>query len=262
MKYCLNSRVAGEYLKQVDEIKVSFRDRESIPDIAVKYPDKKIILEHLRGDAILDEKGLKNYNILTKGNLILCAGTVEELEMAKSLNIPFYFGYPISSYYELLAFKDLGVCYFLLNAPLSFRVDVISTFGIPIRLIPNVADLDGFPRENTYNGTWIRPENVEDYEKYVDTFEFGNCEGNVLKEQALFRVYAIEKNWPGSLEQLIDGFKFPNEVLNRIINPKDTAMRIFCGQICAQPGTHCRICDRALKLAEPNLIKEAKALIN
>ena len=44
MKFCLSSRQSKQYLEKADEIKVDFRDRNSIPDLAIDYPDKTIIL--------------------------------------------------------------------------------------------------------------------------------------------------------------------------------------------------------------------------
>ena len=37
MKYCLNSRQEAAYLQKADEIKVEFRDKDSIPTIIERY---------------------------------------------------------------------------------------------------------------------------------------------------------------------------------------------------------------------------------
>lgn len=55
MKFCLSSRQSKEYLEKADEIRVDFRDRNIIPELATEYPDKTIILvqhpgEELYGD--------------------------------------------------------------------------------------------------------------------------------------------------------------------------------------------------------------------
>lgn len=52
MKFCLRSRQSDMYLQKADEIKVDFRDRNSIPDLADKYPDKTIILVQYVGDEL------------------------------------------------------------------------------------------------------------------------------------------------------------------------------------------------------------------
>lgn len=45
MKVCLSSRQSPAYLKKADEIKVEFRDRNSLPDIFDAYPEANVILE-------------------------------------------------------------------------------------------------------------------------------------------------------------------------------------------------------------------------
>ncbi len=45
MKVCLSSRQSSAYLKKADEIKVEFRDRNSLPDLFDAYPDAHVILE-------------------------------------------------------------------------------------------------------------------------------------------------------------------------------------------------------------------------
>ena len=59
MKYCLSSRCSSKYLSQADEIKVAWRDRESIIDLANEYQSatiKKMIHEELTINAIPQQK--------------------------------------------------------------------------------------------------------------------------------------------------------------------------------------------------------------
>lgn len=52
MKFCLSARQSKQYLEKADEIKVDFRDRNIIPDLATDYPDKTIILVQYPGDEL------------------------------------------------------------------------------------------------------------------------------------------------------------------------------------------------------------------
>lgn len=52
MKFCLRSRQDKQYLEKADEIRVDFRDRNIIPDLAMDYPDKTIILVQYLGDEL------------------------------------------------------------------------------------------------------------------------------------------------------------------------------------------------------------------
>ena len=80
---------------------------------------------------------------------------------------------PVSTLEEARAFKDLGVCYLLINGLLMHQLHYVKQLGIPLRAIPNIAHLDDIPRQNGIYGNWIRPENIDDYGVYIDTFEFG-----------------------------------------------------------------------------------------
>ncbi len=55
MKFCLSSRQSKQYLEKADEIKVDFRDRNSIPDLAMDYPNKTIILVQYPGDELIND---------------------------------------------------------------------------------------------------------------------------------------------------------------------------------------------------------------
>lgn len=89
MKFCLSSRQSEAYLQKADEIRVDFRDRNTIPDLADKYPDKTIILvQHTDED--LNGDDLEIWKILTKDHLIVCLSTLAYVQDMKRLQIPWY----------------------------------------------------------------------------------------------------------------------------------------------------------------------------
>lgn len=155
MKYCLNSRQEAAYLQKADEIKVEFRDRDIISDLIEEYPDKDIILMCYYNE-ITDWKKIEQWNILSRQHFIMCLSSISDAQECKARNIPFYFGYPVKTYYELRAMKDLGVRYVRLGEPLFFEMDMVRSIGVPVRAIPNIAYVDGFPRKDGVCGTWIR----------------------------------------------------------------------------------------------------------
>lgn len=181
----------------------------------------------------------------------MCIAYLEYANLMKELNIPFYWGFKIQTYYQLQSLKNLGVCYVKLDAPLFFDLPTVKRMGIPVRAIPNVAYDDGLPRENGVLGTWIRPEDIDAYDKYVDVIEFNLVEPK--QEQALYRIYMEDKSWPTELGLLI---KDLNHIgLNRLIRSDISQRRISCGQRC-QSGTSCRICYRMLDIANPAVLKD------
>jgi hypothetical protein len=248
MKVCLNSRCEKKYLQQADEIKVEYRDRKALLDIVDDYPDKTIILQvpyfFDPEENDLDWQQLSIANKLLQGKLIICCFSEVIANMAKLNDIKFYFGYPIQSAYQLQAVKAMGACYVRLGETLFFNIKKTAAVGVPIRVIPNIAYIDGLPREDGVCGTWIRPEDIHLYEDYVAAMEFEDCKPT--KEQALFRIYTQQKEWPGDLGLLITNFNHLG--LNRLILPEVGEKRLDCRHIC-QLGGHCRICYRAMDLA-------------
>ncbi len=89
MKFCLSSRQSEAYLQKADEIRVDFRDRNIIPELAEKYPDKTIILMQYVGDE-LNEDDLTLWKILTKDHLIVCLSNLGYVPFLKKLEIPWY----------------------------------------------------------------------------------------------------------------------------------------------------------------------------
>lgn len=249
MKVCLSSRQSAQYLQKADEIKVEFRDRNSLPDIFDAYPDATVILEIPPKEQI-NEQELINWNILSKGKLMVCLAHLEDYTIMQRLKIPFFWGYKIQTYYQLQSLKNIGVCYIKLDAPLFFDLPRVIQYGIPIRAIPNIAYDDGMIRANGVVGTWIRPEDLDEYGKYIETIEFENV--TPTQERAMYRIYMEDKEWIVDLQLLIQNFNYPGN--NRLLRSDLTQRRISCGQRC-QSGSQCRICYRILDIANPALLK-------
>lgn len=258
MKYCLSSRQKYEYLKKADSIKVAFRDRYITPDLFEKYPNAEVVITiHREKDEKFKWDEIRQWNILSRGKLVLCLQSLVDAEECKKLNVPFYWGYPVSTYYDLRTLKELGVAYVRLDAPLFFEMDEVKKFGIPVRAVPNVACLGEIPTKNGIYGTWIRPEDIDFYEEYIACVEFEDCD--MKKESVLYRIYAEQKIWNGPLTMLISNFNYPAE--NHLISQEVTKIRLNCGQKCQKTG-RCHICERALRLADSEKLQAYVEAIN
>lgn len=251
MKFCLHSRLDMEYLQKADEIKVDTRDYSTIPDLLEKYPEKDIILELFhKEEKNWDE--LRRWTILSRGHLILCLDNPEDFPKAREIGVKYYLGYPVASMYEANALKANGVCYIVVGMPLFFNMNSIKTLDIDCRCIPNVAYIDGIYRENGVCGQWIRPEDLELYSPMIDAIEFSHVKKD--KEQALYRIYAEQKKWPGDLGMIIENFNHLG--VNRMIMRDVSLARMNCRQKCQDGTGSCHICERALLLADPERIKD------
>lgn len=255
MKFALSSRQTAEYLKKADEIKVQWRDRNSIIDLVRNYPSKTIILETPGDEEPVDWKAVQTYKTLAKNNFMVCVKSVNELRQAHSCGVRRYFAYPIQSFWELNAIKNFDVEYVFVDNELFFQLDRVKTVGIKVRVIPNVAYDDNLPHENGILGKWIRPEDLNSvYEEYVDAVEFADCDIN--KEQAMFRIYAEQKEWRQDLGIIITNLDY--FAVNRLIYKEVGPSRINCRQRCLK-GQMCRVCPQAFLLAsEPEKFERYK----
>lgn len=256
MKYCLSSRQIPQELAKADQIKVEYRDRKIIPDLLEEYKKADIVLEFpivKHDDFSWDE--ILQYNTLARGRLICCLreGVDTVVCKEKGLN-KYYYGYPIATAYDAAAFAALGVCYLVVDAPLFFKMDMLKDkYGIPVRAAVNVAYRAYVPRNDGVCGTWIRPEDIEKYEPYVEVVEFEGVD--LVKERTLYHIYAENKNWPGDLKDLILNFNY--EGVNRLILDSLGEMRLNCGQRCFE-GKSCQACYKALQLANVETMTKVK----
>ena len=254
MKFCLSSRNSPEYLKQADEISVQWRDRDIIYDLLRDYPKADVILTIPEGEENL--QNIVEYNKIANNRLIIRLHRLSLIPRIKEMGIERYFyGYPITSFYDLRALANLGVCYVRLGAPLFFELPEVKAVGVPVRAVPDVALVSDIPGQDPLYGTWIRPEDLDKYAPYIDAIEFESYKDNYEKEAALFRIYAISKEWNGLLSQLIQGF--PEQDLNDDVGMNNMllddalAIRLSCGQKC-QSGKSCNICPIAYRIASPS----------
>jgi hypothetical protein len=128
----------------------------------------------------------------------------------------------------------------------------VKRLGIPIRAVPNIAHDGYLPRADGICGQWIRPEDIDMYEEYVDAVEFGGVE--LSKERALYRIYHDEKNWPGDINMIITNFNHAG--VNRLLPQGVLAeRRMICGQRC-QSGGACRLCNRYVAMAQEDIMRK------
>jgi hypothetical protein len=229
-----------------------YSDRSIIFDLVEKYPDKQINLtKYFLHNEEIDWKEISTFNTLTNNNFLFGVSFIDDLIECKRRNIACYYLEPVRTYRELNGLKALGVSYAIIDAPLFFQMKKVSEFNIPVRVTANLAVRELLPYDDGVPGPWIRPEDVEMYEDYVDMIEFGRVD--LEEERALFRIYAEQHKWAGDLGMII---KDLNHIgTNRMIPPMLAERRLNCGQRCQESGT-CRICWRLLDLANPDLLRD------
>ena len=252
MKYCLSSKCSKKNLLEVDQIKYS-GDIRNLYVLIEQYPNTTFIIQNVEEEF----KKYKELYILSKGRIILEINNMYYHSLCKAYDLPFYFTYQVGSLYELEAIKKYNPKYIYLAAPLFFSMDLVkANCDIPVRVIANDPHQDLFQRDDYVNGRWIRPEDVEAYEEYIDTIEFTAETG--VKEDTLYKIYAHDNQWPGDLGMIISDLNYIG--VNGMIHPIAIRKRLNCGQRCMEGK--CRICYRALNMADGDKYEEYISLLD
>ena len=261
MKFAISARQDYEYLEKADEINVQYRDKDYIFDLIEKYPGKKYVLDasdEINPDwnwIIQMAKACPDFILRVSrdySHMLKCA---EE-------DIPFFAGYPINDWAVFRAYVELGPTYVVPAGELFFRLDELKKYNIPVRVCANRPFLSNIvlgantETDLTIPSEWIRPDDVPKYENYVDVIEFFDVEKS--KEQALYRIYAQDKHWPGSLQMIINNLK--TDATCRLIEPEIFSRRINCGRKCLSGGP-CRMCFHMFSLANYEKLKEYKETV-
>lgn len=251
MKYSLPNRISLQYLKQADEIKIQKSDCGKTIDYIEDYPEAEIVLcvgdlkQQFSGNEEVIANTLKMYKEESNKKFsIELEHLNEDIALLKELEIPFFWKYPVTTFDELQALKELGVSQVLIDGPLFFQMREVKRFHIPIRVIPNVCYENYLPRANGLHGTWMRPQDQDLYDQYVSILEFK--EKDFIKLEALFDIYSKDKTYFGDLNTLFTNFGFTTPILAAAV-PRDVIKsRLNCGQRCTQ--NRCHLCERGLSV--------------
>ena len=249
MHYCVNGRQPYSVMGKADQIIVKWQDRERIIDFVERLPDKEIVLELTE---VPEAKEFETWNMYSEKfkNFYIASYDLRLFDLFDMENIQWYWPYPVTSYYELQQIISLKPSYIKLGPPLSFDLKNVKKLvgNIKLRMVCNNARPEYLPdKQNLPNffGQFIRPEDINLYEKYIDVIEFKT--EDLKKEETLLKIYKEDRNWPGNLNLLLDNLNF--HVDNRGIPEEFGPARIECKQRC-QAGGACRLCQRAFEFTD------------
>lgn len=238
MKYSVSIRQPNKVKELADEIMVDYKDLGAIYDLLVEVPGKEVVLRLSRGDAI-EWKKIQQLN--KECNLTLA---LEDLKMISACkDYKYYWAYPVTSFYELNGILDMGVSQVLIGGPLCFDLAPIVKKGVPIRMVANMCFDSYIPREEGICGTYIRPDDVDEYDKYITTIEFRT--DKLEREATLLELYQ-KKEWKGNLNLILTNLNF--DVDNRGIPKEFAAARVQCRQNC-QRGGACHFCYTSMNFS-------------
>ena len=252
MRYCLNAKQSREYLKKADEVMVNYNDRNFIYDL-VKINPEAIITLNVPMNSDINWEELEQYKIICQKGFRIASDNLEVLLKAKIKDFQFFSTVPVRFGYQLNAMIDLGVCAIRIGGQLAHQMDLFKDISIEKRIIANATDT--FLNYKPIIGAWFRPEELDDLPQ-IDVCEFQT--DNSVQEQALYRIYAERKAWPGRLIEIIPDI-LDQDIMNRMLPPEFSKQRLNCKQSCMNGGS-CHYCEHVCNAAKIDFIEKYKIL--
>lgn len=251
MKYAVMFNRNFRHLKEVDEMILPYNGTEdlvaSVPEIATK--EQRVIVSAnditnaIPGIQMLNRDG---YNVCAK--ILL---TDSQIDLVQDAGIPFFFEYYATTIEEVVIMAGLGATDVYVTEALGFNLKPLKTikekYGIQIRVFPNIAQCATGGRRtlNPMEMFWIRPEDTELYEEYVDVFELLGGEDN-SRLSVVYEIY-YGRQWLGDISDLILDFG-DTHVNNKGMSPRFGQVRLTCNKACLEG--RCHLCTEMAKLAD------------
>jgi len=257
MKYCINFNRGSKILDKVDEINIQYgriENEDALVQFCEKHKDQRINLcmddieEAINNNWIktaldIQKKYQKEYKLY-----IRLGGKNEEIGVILNEypEANFYFNIRVNDWDRVVGLIDYGVSDIYIVEGLGFELDKISTIAhknkVQIRVFPNVAQ-SSWKELDDLRKFWIRPEDIEFYNPYIDVCEFFDDNKN---SDLLYSIYKKDKKWFGDLKEIIIGLKDTFD--SRYIVPRFVKKRVKCGRECLKGG-NCQMCDRIKELS-------------
>lgn len=263
MDYSINYYADFRHITEVDEIILNYELGSDylltfIPKITRKNKNKKIVVDTTY---ILDDKldaAIIYINNLRKDGYDITArfnfNDSYQIEKFKDAGIPFFFGDHFCINLEMADYQiKMGASQIYVAEELGFHLKDIqylrTEYGIKIRVFPNICQSQNNRICNSMESFWIRPEDTELYEPYVDTFEIMDWSDESRSGSRLSVLYEIykQRQWLGNLNDIILDFDSSTIVDNKGINPHFGEIRVNCGKKCLLGK--CHLCEQTKELA-------------
>lgn len=260
--FALNYNRKNKYMQEVSEIIIKFHKSNNFLNFLKEHSDQRIIVSIENGREFLDEGGLDYFKLIKQLDVTNYAirfpslfdeNTVskEELEEFKNANIPFFINDYLDRWDMLYGYINLGVTDIYAANELGFELDKVHKIAaeheVNVRVIPNIAQTSWYDTPDLVK-FFIRPEDIIDYEPYVDIFELSeNMPERPQIGNVLYKAYAIDKRWFGQLNEIIAAFD--NPLNGEFTHPAWSIKRVTCSKKCMKGG-RCRMCYTVAGFAE------------
>lgn len=258
MKYCINYSNKSHIIDKVDEILIRY-DKNKILELFTQFIpahlNQRVIVQLIEEDNIdTIVNNLKkiisiyNENKDIKFDIQLPFYNQKFMEELKDTNLKYFFKVAANSWDKFTGLISQNVSDIYITDELAFELDKVAEIAhknnIKVRIYPNIAQ-SRWDKLSDILKFFIRPEDIEMYEPYVDVCEFYGDKAQQI--DTYYKIYQEDKKWFGDLQEIIIGLD--SKIDSRYIIPRFAEKRIKCGKDCLKGGK-CEMCKRILDLSE------------
>ena len=257
MKFAVDFNLGNIYLPEVDQIIIRWHPSHNLLSFLKEHANQRIIISIQDGKEFIDKHGLDMIQLISAAqnvnnwclrlpNLFDNQKTLTNNQVAelKEKEVPFFFNTYCDKWELLYWLIELGVSDVYVTDQLAFDIvdvkKICEKASVNVRIIPNSAQ--SLYETNKLRTFFIRPEDLDDYDPYVDICEFYNInKDNPKSQEILYKIYKYDKRWAGDLGEIIYGLQ-GIELNSQFLHPSWVRRRIKCGKKCLR-GDGCNMCE-------------------
>lgn len=261
MKYCVEYRKDFPYLQEINELNIHFRRKDAtLLDFLLLYQEKTIniivddekdFIENndfeIFDKILIEHPELHNFRFLLHSYTNLAVQDFLQAMDVRKIQYKYFFNDFVRDWDTLKGYVDLDPCAIYIVENLCFEIkrvaNLLHSRGIEVRCFPNVGQTS-WKYAPDLKKFFIRPEDIQWYEPYVDVCELF---GKIEEVPIYYKIYAIDKQWFGQLNEIIISFN-DNDLDSRFLLPHFGIRRLNCGKVCSK-GRGCQICDASKVLS-------------
>lgn len=253
MQYAIHYNAKFRHFDEVNEVIFDYKGTESIIDFIPKILKKENQRAVINLNQIEDIKEVIPFINKLKtihSNLIVQIDYFNQkkyIELLQDNEINFMFSNFAKDYDTYYSMAELGAKDIYIVEYLGFCLDKLqfikNKYQINLRVIPDIAQSAKgssaiVPQITKF---WVRPEDTELYEEYIDIFEICRSDD---RQSVIYEIYKRQQ-WLGNIEDIIMDLDI--DVKNENLNPRFGLERLNCGKKCMYG--RCTLCQRMEDLA-------------
>ena len=257
MQYAINYAKDFRHFDEINEVILNHYSgsdfvMEFVPKLVKENKSQRIIVNLLD---VEEEKILEPIIYIAKlihdgyNMAVIILDKEDIINHCKENNVPFFFSKHASNLETAFSMAEMGVSDIYVVEELGFRMKDLKylkdKYHVKIRVFPNIAQSAKNSVIKPMERFWIRPEDTELYEPYVDVFELLSGQ-DTSRLSVVYEIYR-QRQWLGNINDLILDFQEPI-VPNTGISPHFGDMRLNCGKRCHLD--RCHICSQMILFAE------------